>query len=71
MDEKWAALGGSVLWVPSGPQSWALRRLDAPACDLSSQAFYMRYSAYKFKTSRVTIYSLVILLSPTRPLFHV
>ena len=29
MDEKWAALGGSVLWVPSGPQSWALRRLDA------------------------------------------
>lgn len=29
MDEKWAALAGSVLWVPSGPQSQAPRRLAA------------------------------------------
>ena len=29
MDEKWAALAGSVLWVPSGPQPQAPRRLAA------------------------------------------
>lgn len=27
--ENWAALGGSVLWVPTGPQSWGPRRLAA------------------------------------------
>ena len=43
-----------------------------PACASSSPAFCMMYSAYKL-ISRVTIYSLIILLSPfrTSPLFHV
>ena len=44
-----------------------------PACASSSPAFRMMYSAHKLKISRVTIYSLDVLLSQfgTSLLFHV
>ena len=38
-----------------------------PACALSSLAFHMMYSAYKL-ISRVTIYSLDLLLSQLEPI---